>query len=169
MSRVTLAFGSFLLGLCVMYLFGSHTSTIVQRVLAQETHKPPITQFGIVIENAEPRLPPLGPFMQRGLLGSKVRFQQLDGLNCDGCVITAEALTYAGGVYSCPRCKLTVDRVELRGAALNTLTFLMQVGVVGQPATPSTPKGEPFNPNAPNVKIAEDKSSTSLMLVSAIH
>lgn len=162
MSRITLALGSFALGLCVMYLLASHTSTIVQRGFAQEPAKPE-RAIGTAVEMGgfEPMVPGLGPRLNVHI-EQPVQRQALDGLNCEGCDIDAGVLTYAGGAYNCNPCKIKHERVELRGAAANTLRFLMQTGMLGVPM----PKAPPSSPGNPNIKIAADKLGVPLVLVS---
>jgi hypothetical protein len=87
--------------------------------------------------------------------------QPLDGINCSGCVIDADVITYAGGAYNCEGCKLKGDRVALKGAALNTVIFLRQVT-----ALLNTP--EPPNTSTPIVKIAASKQNATLTFASAV-
>jgi len=77
MSKVMLAFGSFIVGACCMYVYlpGSHMSTIVQLGFAQAT-KDTGKGTGMVFRDAEPVVRGLGPRELHGLLfTSKVHLQ----------------------------------------------------------------------------------------------
>jgi len=159
MSRVTLALGSFVLGGCCMYLLGSHTSITVQSVLAQDASKGITAGTAIHVPNAEPVVPPLQTAFIKGFsINGTVKTQALDGLNCDGCVIDALEVTYAGGALRCVDCKVKGDRVTLKGAALNTLIVLQNLTNFM-----NVPEGQ--NPNAPHVSIATNKRDIKLTLV----
>src|ERR1700692_2549505 len=94
MSKVIVAFGSFIVGACSMFIALSliHTSTRVHAQAAPSS--------GIVAPAAEPTVPS-GPIFrfEGGALGGDI--QQLDGIVCNGCAIGARTVTYAGGVFSC--------------------------------------------------------------------
>jgi hypothetical protein len=153
MTKVALALGSFALGVALGSLsFGSHTVTLLQPLFAQTA---------LVLDDKEPTIPPLGaPMLRSSFTGAT---QALDGINCTGCTIEAAAMSYAGGAFKCSPCTLKPQIVQLKGAALNTVIFLRDIGAFG--ATP--PRGKPFDPSAPHVDIASDKRNVQLELVSA--
>ena len=64
MSKVTVAFGSFVLGICVSFV-GFHTSTIVQVGFAQDKKQSPPQppSIAIYVGDKEPTVPPIGPNM----------------------------------------------------------------------------------------------------------
>jgi len=100
---------------------------------------------GVVSAKAEPIVPPLEVKIGVGVLNNDI--QQLDGIACDQCVITARVVTYAGGQYECGQCKLNVGGFMFKGAALNTVNLLAKLGVLkGQPASPQN------TPNGPNIR-----------------
>jgi hypothetical protein len=93
-------------------------------------------------------------------VGFQARFQPLDGINCEGCVFESEALTYAGGAFRCVNCKIKGDRVELKGAALNTFNLFKQVTNFL-----NTPEGPDLN--VPSFRIAKSMRNSTLTLASA--
>jgi hypothetical protein len=163
MSKVTLALGSFALGACVSFL-GSHTSIITHwefPVSAQTTPSvpPKAPSPALLIVGAEPTVPQIGLRITGGEFKGPI--QPLDGLNCARCSIEAPVLTYAGGQFNCVECKIRSQRVEFKGAALNTFNLLKTLGAFG------TPKQTPYiDPNAPRVLIAADKRAQAITLVS---
>jgi hypothetical protein len=129
MSRVTLALGSFIVGVCFALLIFSliHTFTPVQ------------AQGGLGITGAEPVVPPLSGHMTGVAISGAL--QQLDGIDCDGCTIEASTVTYAGGAFRCNNCSVKRQLLQLRGAAFNTLTILQAFGAI--PPPPAPPRGLP--------------------------
>jgi hypothetical protein len=128
MSKVTLALGSFIVGACISLAASSliHTST---RVHAQQA---------VLMSGEEPIVPSLG-ITVRGVISAPV--QSLDGLNCEGCTITAPLITYAGGAFTCTGCSIHTSRVDLKGAALNTFNALRFFGAIPSPnPAPNKPK-----------------------------
>lgn len=145
MSRITVAFGSVTVGAIIVtfsLLFsGNHISTLVQSSLAQPVPGP----RGIVIEGAEPVVPPLGgTLVQRSSFNNVI--QPLDGLNCEECVFNNVTLEYAGGAYRLINCRFTgTTRVVFKGAAANTLGILSIVEAMtsGNPPTGPSPMPPP--------------------------
>jgi len=129
-----------------------------QTVFAQNPQQQPRAEGGILVLGSEPKVPPLPSGHISGFSSDyNVQVQRLDGLNCDGCVVEAAIVTYAGGEFRCVNCRLKGDSIVLKGAALNTFIMLQQIG-----AFLKTPKEAP----APRVKIAADKIGAKLTLVS---
>jgi hypothetical protein len=131
MSKVTVALGSFIVGACCAFIISSlpHTST---RVQASQ-------HVGVDIPGAEPIVPPLNAHFIGGNIGGDT--QALDGLDCNGCTITAPLITYGGGAFTCGGCTIHTSRVVLKGAALNTFNALAFFGVIPRPkAAPNKPK-----------------------------
>ena len=132
MSKVTLAFGSFIVGaICGSFALSLiHTSTRVQASQA-----PTLPASTLSMPAAIPVVPPLQYFGHGDSVGGAV--QQLDGFSCEDCTITAGVLTYGGGAFSFPNAKLPRNvRVILTGAALNTFTLLRATGAIPNPASP---------------------------------
>ena len=130
MPKVTLALGSFIVGVCSMLLVVplSHTST---RVQAQSNP-------AVLIVGAEPDVPPIGGHFIRSVLAGDI--QPLDGINCDECQISARVLTYAGGVFRCVGCSIFTQEVQLKGAGLNTFNILKAIGAIPSPPAPPEPR-----------------------------
>lgn len=131
MNRVLLALGSFVIGACFSFAASSliHASTRAQRQ-------------GLVVEGAEPVVPPIKFFGRETRIGGDV--QALDGISCDGCEIAASKITYAGGAASFKNCRIvSVLPIELKGAAENTRQFLMMVGALPKPQPNKPPKTNP--------------------------
>src|SRR2546429_6809308 len=135
---------------------GIQTSTFVQRSLAQAPSTPCpappsapalpdalIKAYGPMLIEALGAIPvvPVGGFNLEG--NSTAGIQQLDGMNCKGCVLQAKLITYGGGQFQCERCTIaSTNGVWLHGAALNTFRVLQFTGAI-----PGAPKAEPDNPN----------------------
>jgi hypothetical protein len=162
MSKIALALGSLAVGLLVGSLFlGSHTVTFAQSPPPPPTNPPePGFHSGIITPGAEPRVPGLGSRFSRITVEGRVALQQIDGVNCVGCVIDADVISYAGGAYNCESCQLKADRVVLKGAALNTLNFLNQV-------TSMLNVPEQVN-RRPDIKVAANKKNATLTFISEV-
>lgn len=62
--------------------------------------------------------------------------QQLDGFACDRCIINVKSFTYGGGAVNVRNCKIpTGATIELQGAALNTFSWLKDLGYLNERAT----------------------------------
>ena len=60
--------------------------------------------------------------------GGKMQ-QQLDGFECDRCIMNISRLSYGGGAVALSNCKLPAKaNIELKGAALNTFSVLRSLG-----------------------------------------
>jgi hypothetical protein len=100
---------------------------------------------------------------------SEASGQVLDGVNCTRCTIDVNVLSYSGGMFKCEQCTVKVERIELRGAALNTFNLLKALGLLGENAAAPPPKKPvPYiDPNAPRIMIASERTSPpTLTLVS---
>ena len=132
MSKVTLAFGSFIVGACCMLflvLSGIHTSTRAQ------------ASQGFAV----PVVPPL-----RGIFSVKNEYKgltmTLDGLESEGDVFNDSTIEYSGGAFKLIRPTFSGPvRVSLKGAALNTFVLLQFIQAVeaGRTPPPSTPQPAP--------------------------
>jgi hypothetical protein len=147
MSKVTIAFVSFIAGICsvlVLSLADSHTPTWTQPAFAQAPR-------GVVIGGAEPVVPPLGPLFTNANL-SKLE-QSLDGFHCEHCTFTDVTFTYAGGATLIvdPKFVGTME-VKFKGPAQNALLVIAFLQAMGQNQRPPA-----FNPNAPTIKRATAK------------
>jgi hypothetical protein len=152
MSKVMLSFGSFVAGVLFMFsmLSGNHASTTVH------------AQAPFEIEGAEPVVPPLKVHFS-GHSNFTGPTQALDGLDCDGCVIAADVSTYGAGAFNCTNCSLHTNRLQLKGAADNTLKLLIRLGLIQGPK--QAPK-KALPPNN-NVNLIEIEPRQSITLVSA--
>jgi hypothetical protein len=148
MSKITLAFGSFIVGLAVGSVFlGSHTVALAQ--------SPSTPSVGIRL-HMEPTIPGLGPELKQGhIIGYR---QPLDGLNCEDCEFTNAVIQYSGGAVRLVRPVFGgTIRVELTGAAANTAALMPLLTAIA-----SGNKPEPINPNRPIVKTASAKAALKL-------
>jgi hypothetical protein len=155
MTKVTLALGSFVVGVCASLSVSSfvHTST---RVHAQQA---------IVIEGAEPVVPPLRYFGHGDTLLARV--QALDGISCEGCTIAVSAFTYAGGSYNLKNCSVPRNvPIILKGSAKLTLDLLQAMGAVPKPPSPPNPNNPPQASPKPQLASLEIRPQDNFTLVS---
>jgi len=138
MSRVTVALGSFVVGALSMFVcLGNQTSIVAQ---------PAVPQRGIVAEGAEPIVPPL-----RGIVVSASSFgnltQPLDGLDLENCEFRNVTLEYSGGAFRLRNASFSGPiRVQLKGAAANTLVLLRFLDAMAASRAPINPeKGKPLD------------------------
>jgi hypothetical protein len=115
MSKIAIAVGSFIIGVCVAFAASSllHASPQAQR---------------LEIVGAEPVVPPLNANFVGGTFSGPA--QPLDGFSCQGCNIIAPVLTYAGGAFRCENCAIHSSELQFKGAALNTVAILKLVGAI---------------------------------------
>lgn len=141
MTKVALASGSFIVGVCVasLGLLLIHMSTRVQA--SQGVVMSGIQASGASFCAREPEVFPLAIRLEGSTLTNEV--QPLDGIDCEKCGIKAGVLTYAGGAFRCNECAIlsTSPQIQLKGAALNTFNMLRFIGVV-----PSPPAPKPMQP-----------------------
>jgi hypothetical protein len=172
MSKVTLAFGSFVVGLCIgSLIFGSHTVTFAQAPAAPPPpQNPPSHRMifkgggakgagpggtGVKMPGTIPTFIPLEqtPIFEDFTFSDES--QDLDGIECTGCTFNNVTLRYSGGAYKLANATFTgTTRVELRGAAANTIAFLPLLQAIA-----SGQRAEPPNPNRPVLKTATAKSA----------
>lgn len=133
MSRIALAFGSFVAGIVSVFVLGGlgipgkYTSMMVQSLSAQA--------IGIKIEGAEPVVPPLTVKQARNRFVGVT--QPLDGMDCEGCIFENVQFTYAGGAVRLSNFSLTGPmRVEFKGAAANALAIIALVDAVNSGSKP---------------------------------
>ena len=150
MSKVTVAFLSFIVGACVGALLLSHTPTLAQSAPQS------VPLFG---GKSEPPIPPISVRLNGVTIGNNQgAFVPLDGLECHDCVLADSELTYAGGSFNLPNLKLRGNiRINLKGAAANTQIML---ALLQQAATGEAP-GPPPNPNTPILKSASVKNTVT--------
>lgn len=154
MSKITLALGSFAVGLLLGSLFFNiHTVT-----LAQTSAPPtgPSLPIGIKLAK-EPVVPGLGPpFVNARLNGPSL--QPLDGLNCEDCDFSDAVLRYSGGAVRLVNPKFSgTIRVELSGAAANTVMLLPLLTALSTGKPP-----EPVNPNKPILKVVKMETAVTI-------
>lgn len=138
MSKVTVVLVSFALGACSMFFIesGNQTSTFAQA--------PPVAIAG----GGVPIVPPItGKFERFGMGGLSFG---VDGTECIDCDFRGTVLQYGGGAYKFTRFKFSGPvRVNLVGAAANTVAFLNLVQALAASQQPPPPK-----PNSPILKTA---------------
>lgn len=161
MSKITLALGSFTVGLLLGSLFlGSHTITFAQTPSSPPTSPPTPRKYPFVdmtidattskapaVEmGKEPSVPGLGPpFLRLHVKGGQ---QALDGLDCDDCEFTGGTLLYSGGAVRLGNPTFNgIVRVELVGPAANTAALLPLLLSITAKQKPQT-----FAPNRPVLK-----------------
>jgi len=121
MSRIILAFGSFIVGVCCAYL--------TMRATAGQT---PISMPG-----AEPQVQPIRFNGVGSTLGGVV--QQIDSFACSRCIMNVPLLTYGGGAVNLSNCKLPAkSAIKLTGSALNTFNVLRSLGYIVPKANPTS-------------------------------
>jgi len=153
MRIFTVAFGSFVLGVAVMFLLGNHTST---RLQAQAAPSGPTRQqiesiCGVQPGNLwTPFIPPMARNLSEGntIEGASV---DLDGRFSRHEVFTNATIRYGGGNFEIRDVAFNGNRnFEFIGAARNTLIFMQAFGLLPSPR-PQMPE---VNPNAPTIKTA---------------
>ncbi len=156
MNKIALASGSFIVGAIVGSLALSlvHTSTRVQASQGE--------RIGFAGPSGEPVVPPIRThIVGGGVLGGTV--QSLDGVDCDGCVLAVERLSYAGGAYRLNNAKLpTHVPIELKGAALNTVNLLRALGALPNPAPPQQAPNPPMITTKLEIKAQNNFTLVSL-------
>jgi hypothetical protein len=169
MSKITLALGSFAVGLLVGSLFlGSHTVTFAQSPPAITPPLAPprtyaatdltVANFGSVAVGLgkEAIVPGLAPAFLR--LHVKGGTQTLDGLDCDDCDFVDATLKYSGGAVKLKNPLFSgIVRVEPSGAAANTAALLPLLGAIAAGQSPN-----PVNPNKPILETASLKTQVKL-------
>ncbi len=139
MSKIAIAVGSFIVGVCVAFAASSLL------------HASPQPQH-LEIVGAEPVVPPLNAKFVGGTFSGPT--QPLDGFSCEGCNIIAPVLTYAGGAFRCENCAIHSSELQFKGAALNTVTILKLVGAIKGPL--------PGNPAKPQNSLMEAKMDINI-------
>ncbi len=155
MSKVTLALGSFIVGACFAFAISAGTQTSTWAQMAGGTSL-------VVIPAAEPVVPNLISVFS-GMKLTSGKFQQLDGIDCEHCIIDSPVLTYAGGLY---RLNGAVSarpmRLVLKGPALNTWGLLNQLGAFRTTPSPpfSPPKFLETHANSVTIEVQATKPTT---------
>ena len=163
MSRVTLAFGSFIAGACCMFFIQSG----IQPSTWAQTPVPAVGETYTI-----PTVPGLGPERFNDIYRN-VNAVQLDGLNCYSCVIenSIAALRYGGGAYKLTDTQFIGPiRIQLQGAALNTLGLLVEIGAFKRPKGPPPAFNTPhkFEAAITNAVAVQAANPTVATLVSAV-
>jgi len=159
MSRITLALSSFALGvLTSFFLFSANqTSTLAQ---ARPPQAPaPVPQGPNIVGGAGvPSVPPITQhFTDFGLSVPGMPFG-VDGTECVRCVFNGQSFRYGGGSFQFTDFRFSGPvRIELIGAARNTLIFLQFVQALEAGQTP--PK--PTTPTAPIIRAAMVKETVT--------
>lgn len=161
MSKIALAVGSFLLGVCsvlALNLSGIQTSPVPQMPKRPDLPKVPETfppnpmgkeAEAIGIGDFSPVIPGLADLAPKGEHLTAAR-QRLDGLRCIGCTFNGVTFEYAGGATNLVNAKFTGPvRIELSGAAANTVAVVAFLQMAARGKKPTMP-----NPNVPMVKTA---------------
>ncbi|OLE46561.1 MAG: hypothetical protein AUG46_09245 [Acidobacteria bacterium 13_1_20CM_3_58_11] len=127
MSKVTLAFGSFALGIATTFfaLSGSPTLTSAQGRITPQQSIPPLAAGGGA---GIPTVPPIAQhYTDFGVSATNPAYD-VDGSECVRCVFNGPVLRYSGGNFQFTDFSFSGPvRVEFTGAARNTLLFLQFV------------------------------------------
>ncbi len=159
MSKTKIALGSFVLGMLTSFLLlsSNQTSTLAQAPSpvppAQSPLAPLITGGGGV-----PTVPPISShFKDFGLAVPGGGFG-VDGSECVRCVFNGAILRYGGGNFQFTDFQFSGPlRVELTGAARNTLIFMDFVQRLAAGQAPA----KPAMPNAPIIRTAMVKDTVT--------
>jgi hypothetical protein len=152
MSKVTVAFGSLIVGATLGFFCGNHTSIVVQPASA--------AKGAIVVTAALPVVP--GILLHTDGAHEVNSLQQLDGVEFKDSEFKGVTWEYSGGAFSLVNVKISTPmRVTLKGAAANTMALLAIVQAVNDGARP-----RPMNPNAPVLRQATEKHTVTIDLTS---
>ena len=127
MSKVTIAFGSFIIGACLVFnIVPGNASTFAQQVLS-----------------AVPVVPSLEPVVTEDSTISGARFL-LDGIFARHMNFSNVTIEYGGRAFRLQNCKFDGSiRLELRGAAANTFALVQYLQAIeagrANPAAPRKP------------------------------
>ena|SRR5437016_8405177 len=152
MSKVTLAFGSFALGVgaTLFALSGSPTLTSAQGRITPQARIPPLAVGGGA---GIPTVPPIAQHYTDFGVSATNSAYDVDGSECVRCVFDAPVLRHSGGNFQFTDYSFSGPvRVEFTGAARNTLLFLQFVQGL---AAGQAPKQE--MPNTSILKTAKVK------------
>jgi hypothetical protein len=143
MRSLTLAVLSFMLGATLVSLYGNQTP---KQQPSQSPQEPNLDM------GSAPIVPPgIRATIGRGMTVKGGLFV-LDGLDCTACNLDNLTLRYGGGVYQLDHATFSNSvKIELSGAAANTVAFLSNLGI-GLCKFP-TPMERP-NPNKPIIQTA---------------
>jgi hypothetical protein len=161
MSKVTIAFASFALGvLTSFFLFsGNHASILAQASLqAPPTQAPPTSMPSLIGGANAPVVPPIRQhFTDFGAVEIHGFAFDVDGVECVRCVFTnGPVLRYGGGNFQFTDFKFSGPvRFELTGAAANTIIFMRFIEALAANQK-ALPKPE-LSKNAPIVRAIEVK------------
>jgi len=165
MSRITLVLGSLIVGVVLGALFfGNYTVTLAQplAVAGGPQNPPPISGGTIDCAgvpgcvslglHSEPTIPGLArPVADMGFVHGT---QPLDGLDCNNCAFKDETIRYSGGAVRLIGPKFEGEiKIELSGAAANTLSLMPMFAAIAAGQKP-----EPPNPNRPVLKTVSIKT-----------
>jgi hypothetical protein len=160
MSKTTIAFVSFALGVATSFfvLSGNHTSTCAQASPSQAPPQAPSPMPNIAGGAGVPTVPPITQhFTDFGLSVPGMPFG-VDGSECVRCVFNGQAFRYGGGNFQFTDFKFSGPvRVELVGAAANTVIFLQFVQGLAAGQTPPKPTIQ----NAPIIRTAMVKETVT--------
>lgn len=153
MSRVTIALGSFIAGACSMLLFSGSQASLRAQEAKMTGRSTPIVATELV-----PLVPQLVATFSNEEIDAEQ--QQIDGLGFVHCTINSRVLTYGGGSFFFQDVKLPKSvRIDLVGAAANTVTFLSVIQGARIVAPPKQ-----ATPNAPIDKMASSEERLTFSL-----
>jgi hypothetical protein len=136
---ITVAVGSFLLGIVCMFVFGNHISTVRRpaSVFAQTDSTGSVfdgNRFTPIVP-APPRMVDDGNIVERQVI-------DLDGMTISNGIFRDTTFVYGGGAYSLRNTTVSGNiEVDFIGAAANTVQFLKTIGLLrdSSPPSPATP------------------------------
>lgn len=167
MRKVTVALGSFALGVVTASLLGlgtPHTSTLLHPFAFAQERRP---AEAIDRPAARPVVPTVGLWTLDGVTTGAAQILDLDGLDCINCtLLDGGIVAYAGGPFKIEHLSATGHlNVTLFGPALNTANLLSSFGLIGCPVQQ---RQEPINPDRPTLQTASFKAGTILNLSSPV-
>ncbi len=129
MRNITLAVGSFALGVLSMFFLGHHTSIFWESSAFAQDLKPAFAER----DAAYPVVPRIALWTLDGVAVDASMVFKLDGMDCVNCVIRKDGtVEYAGGPFKIERLAIEGPvQIKLSGAALNTaiLSILRSIGL----------------------------------------
>lgn len=163
MRNITLAVGSFALGVLSMFFLGHHTSIFWESSAFAQDLKPAFAER----DAAYPVVPRIALWTLDGVAVDASMVFKLDGMDCVNCVIRKDGtVEYAGGPFKIERLAIEGPvQIKLSGAALNAAILLQYFGVLGCPAQKHK---EPITPNSPILRSAGLKAGEKLTFASPV-
>jgi hypothetical protein len=140
MSKLLLVLVSFIVGAVIsaaVIEFSKNNSNIGEQSLIES--EAIAESRGIVIEGAEPVVPPIGVEVKDSSFEKLI--QPLDGMNCTNCSFKDIVLEYSGGSFKLVNASFSGSlKVNFKGAAANTFILEKYLELISKPKVPLHPK-----------------------------